>query len=183
MKTIETSIPGVLIIEPKYFSDPRGFFIETFEVNRYAAVGIARPFVQDNLSRSSRGVLRGLHLQNPNPQGKLVNVLRGSILDAVIDLRVGSPSFKQHLLIELSEANRLQLWVPRGFGHGFLVLSEMADVMYKVDAPYCPGNEIVVRWNDPALAIDWGIDTPIMSEKDSAAPVLGDIKSLPVYEP
>ena len=99
MKVIETSIAGVLIIEPNYFGDPRGFFMETFEVNRYAAAGIARPFVQDNLSRSSRGVLRGLHLQNPNPQGKLVNVLRGSILDAVVDVRVGSPTFGQHLLV------------------------------------------------------------------------------------
>jgi dTDP-4-dehydrorhamnose 3,5-epimerase len=183
MKIIETSIPGVLIIEPKYFGDPRGFFMETFEVSRYAAAGIARPFVQDNLSRSSRGVLRGLHLQNPNPQGKLLSVLRGSILDAVVDVRVGSPTFGQHLLFELTEANRLQLWAPRGFAHGFLVLSEMADVMYKVDAPYCPENEIVVRWNDPALAINWGIEVPTLSAKDSAAPVLSDIKGFPVYEP
>ena len=183
MKVIETSIAGVLIIEPKYFGDPRGFFMETFEVNRYAAAGIPGPFVQDNLSRSSRGVLRGLHLQNPNSQGKLVNVLRGSIVDVVVDVRVGSPTFGQHLLVELNEANRLQLWAPRGFAHGFLVLSDTADVIYKVDAPYSPGNEIVVRWNDPALAIDWGIDTPILSVKDSAAPVLADIKGLPVYEP
>jgi dTDP-4-dehydrorhamnose 3,5-epimerase len=183
MNISESSIPGVLTIEPKYFGDPRGFFMETFEVNRYAAAGIARPFVQDNLSRSSRGVLRGLHLQNPNLQGKLVSVLRGSILDAVVDVRVGSPTFGQHLLFELNEANRLQLWAPRGFAHGFLVLSEMADVMYKVDAPYCPENEIVVRWNDPALAINWGIEVPTLSAKDSAAPVLSDIKGLPVYEP
>jgi dTDP-4-dehydrorhamnose 3,5-epimerase len=183
MKIIETSIPGVLIIEPKYFGDPRGFFMEAFEVNRYSAAGIARPFVQDNLSRSSRGVLRGLHLQNPNPQGKLLSVLRGRILDAVVDVRVGSRTFGQHLLFELTEANRLQLWAPRGFAHGFLVLSEMADVMYKVDAPYCPENEIVVRWNDPALAINWGIEVPTLSAKDSAAPVLSDIKGLPVYEP
>jgi dTDP-4-dehydrorhamnose 3,5-epimerase len=182
MKVIETSIAGVLIIKPKYFGDPRGFFMETFEVNRYAAAGIACPFVQDNLSRSSRGVLRGLHLQNPNPQGKLVNVIRGSILDTVVDVRVGSPSFGQHFSVELNEANRLQLWAPRGFAHGFLVLSEMAEVMYKVDAPYYPRNEIVVRWNDPTLAIDWGIDTPILSVKDSAAPLLADVKGLPVYE-
>jgi dTDP-4-dehydrorhamnose 3,5-epimerase len=183
MKVIETSIPGVLIIEPKCFPDPRGFFMETFELNRYAAAGIARPFIQDNLSRSARGVLRGLHLQHPYAQGKLVNVLRGSILDAVVDVRVGSPSFGQHFSVELNETNRLQLWVPRGFAHGFLVLSEVADVMYKIDAPYCPGNEIVVRWNDPALAIDWGMDAPILSAKDRAAPLLADIKGLPVYEP
>jgi dTDP-4-dehydrorhamnose 3,5-epimerase len=121
MKVIETSIPGVFIIELKCFPDPRGFFMETFEVNRYAAAGITRPFVQDNLSHSTRGVLRGLHLQNPYPQGKLVNVLRGSILDAVVDVRLGSPTFGQHVLFELNEANRLQLWAPRGFAHGFLV--------------------------------------------------------------
>jgi dTDP-4-dehydrorhamnose 3,5-epimerase len=150
MKVIQTSIVGVLIIEPKCFGDRRGFFIETFEVNRYAAAGIARPFVQDNLSRSSRGVLRGLHLQNPNPQGKLVNVLHGCILDVVVDVRVGSPTFGQHLSFELNEAKRLLLWAPRGFAHGFLVVS--------------------------ALAIDWGIDKPIVSVKDNAALLLADIK-------
>jgi dTDP-4-dehydrorhamnose 3,5-epimerase len=183
MKVVQCSIPGILIIEPKCLGDMRGFFMETFEVNRYAAAGIARPFVQDNLSRSSRGVLRGLHLQNPNPQGKLVTVLHGSILDIVVDVRVGSPTSGQHLSIELNEANHLQLWAPRGFAHGFLVLSETADVMYKVDAPYTPENEIVVRWNDPGLAINWGIDTPIMSQQDSAAPMLADIEGLPMYEP
>ena len=182
MTVIQCSIPGVLIIEPKCLGDVRGFFMETFEVSRYAAAGIARPFVQDNLSRSSRGVLRGLHLQNPNPQGKLVTVLHGSILDVAIDVRVGSPTFGQHVSFELHEANHLQVWAPRGFAHGFLVLSESAVVMYKVDAPYIPENEIVVRWNDPVLAIDWGIDTPIMSQRDSAAPMLADIKGLPRYE-
>src|SRR5262249_24080292 len=138
MKAIETSIPGVLLIEPKYFRDPRGLFIETFEVSRYAAAGITGPFVQDNLSRSSRGVVRGLHLQNPNPQGKLVSVLNGRVLDAILDVRLGSPTFGQHVLVELNDVNCLQLWAPRGFAHGFAVLSETADLMYKVDAPYSP---------------------------------------------
>src|SRR4029079_18062285 len=128
MNVIETSMPGVLIVEPKVLGDQRGFFIETYKADRYAAVGIAGPFVQDNLTRSVYGVLRGLHLQHPGAQGKLVTVLRGRVLDVAVDVRRGSPTFGQHVAVELSEENRRQFWVPRGFAHGFLVLSKAADV-------------------------------------------------------
>jgi len=133
MNVTPTAISEVLIIEPKVFGDPRGFFVETFKADRYAAHGVLGPFVQDNLSRSSCRVLRGLHLQNPKMQGKLVSVLRGSVLDVAVDVRVGSPTFGRHVAVELSEENRRQLWIPRGFAHGFVVLSESADFFYKCD--------------------------------------------------
>ena len=136
MNVIATDIPEVLIIEPKIFGDQRGFFVETYQLRRYAEFGISRPFVQDNMSRSSYGVLRGLHLQNPSPQGKLVNVMRGRVLDVAVDVRVGSPTFGRHAAVELNEDNRRQLWVPRGFAHGFVVLSETADFFYKCDDLY-----------------------------------------------
>ena len=183
VKVVETAIPGVLIIEPEIFGDSRGFFMETYQVDRYAVAGISRTFVQDNLSRSSRGVLRGLHLQNPGSQGKLVTVLSGSALDVAVDMRRGSPSFGQHVALELTDQNRRQLWIPRGFAHGFAVMSDVADFFYKSDAPYSRSAEIVVRWNDPALGIEWGIAEPILSERDAAAPVLADVDNLPVYEP
>jgi dTDP-4-dehydrorhamnose 3,5-epimerase len=183
MKTIETSIPGVLIIEPDVFGDSRGFFSELYQTDRYAAVGIARPFVQDNLSRSSAGVLRGLHLQNPRPQGKLVTVLRGAVLDITVDARVGSPTFGKHVQVELSDENRRQVWVPRGFAHGFLVLSEIADFYYKCDEFYSSSDEIVLRWNDHELGIDWGNDSPIISARDSSGRTLAELNGLlPVYE-
>src|SRR5579871_4056712 len=133
MNVIETAIPGVLILEPELFSDARGFFMELHHEGRYAAAGIDCRFVQDNLSRSSRGVLRGLHLQNPRPQGKLVTVLRGQVLDVVVDIRLGSPTFLTHVAVDLSEDNRRQLWVPRGLAHGFIVRSDSADFFYKCD--------------------------------------------------
>ena len=140
-----------------------------------------RPFVQDNLSRSARGVLRGLHLQNPKAQGKLVSVLRGLVLDVAVDVRVGWPTFGRHVAVELSEENRRQLWVPRGFAHGFVVLSETAEFFYKCDELYSPSDEIAVRWNDPALGIVWGVESPTVSARDAGAPVLADIRGLPVY--
>ena len=157
MNVIETDIPGVLIIEPKIFGDARGFFAETFQVKRYADIGIAQPFVQDNLSRSVRGTLRGLHFQHPKAQGKLVTVLRGAVRDVAVDVRVGSPTFGKHVAVDLDDENRRQFFVPRGFAHGFVVLSESADFFYKCDALYSPADERVLRWNDPALGIDWGI--------------------------
>jgi dTDP-4-dehydrorhamnose 3,5-epimerase len=181
MNVIATAIPGVIIIEPKLFGDARGFFLETYQLERYASYGISRPFVQDNLSRSARGVLRGLHLQNPAPQGKLVSVLRGSVLDVAVDVRRGSRTFGQHVKVELNEENRRQLWVPRGFAHGFAVISESADFAYKCDNTYSPKDEIVVRWNDPALGIDWRIEEPSLSARDAAAPLLQDVSNLPVY--
>jgi dTDP-4-dehydrorhamnose 3,5-epimerase len=133
------------------------------------------------MSRSGRGVLRGLHLQNPASQGKLVSVLRGRVLDVAVDVRVGSPNFGRHVALELSEENRRQLWVPRGFAHGFLVLSETADFFYKCDALYSPKDEITIRWDDPAIGIKWGIDNPALSPKDAVAPLLAELENLPVY--
>jgi dTDP-4-dehydrorhamnose 3,5-epimerase len=182
MNVISTAIPGVLIIEPKLFGDQRGFFLETFKADRYAGYGIAGPFVQDNLSRSAHGVLRGLHLQNPRAQGKLVTVLRGEVRDVAVDMRLGSPTFARHVAVELSEENRRQFWVPRGFAHGFVVLSDSADVFYKCDELYSPAEEIVVRWDDPAMGIAWGVAAPSLSARDAAAPLLADVTRLPRYE-
>src|SRR5205085_3149222 len=140
MQIIRTEIPDVVIIEPKVFGDPRGFFLEAFQSQRYAEMGINRPFVQDNLSRSTFGVLRGLHLQNPKAQGKLVTVLRGCVLDVAVDVRIGSPTFGRHVAVELSEDNHRQFWIPRGFAHGFVVLSDCADVFYKCDGVYSPAD-------------------------------------------
>jgi dTDP-4-dehydrorhamnose 3,5-epimerase len=181
MKVIATDIPDVLVVEPKRFGDQRGFFLETYQIERYAANGISRPFVQDNLSRSGYGVIRGLHLQNPLTQGKLVSVARGRVLDVAVDVRVGSPTFGRHVAVELDEESRRQLWVPRGFAHGFAVLSETADFSYKCDNTYSPKDEIVVRWDDPAIGIKWGIEKPSLSTRDAAAPLLADVKNLPIY--
>jgi dTDP-4-dehydrorhamnose 3,5-epimerase len=181
MRVIAPEVPDVLIIDPKLFGDQRGFFLETYQSTRYAEHGISRPFVQDNLSRSAYGVLRGLHLQNPMTQGKLVSVMRGRVLDVAVDVRIGSPHFGQHVAVELSEHNRWQLWVPRGFAHGFVVLSETADFFYKCDEFYSPKDEIVVRWDDPAIGIQWGVENPSLSARDAAAPLLSEVKNLPVF--
>jgi dTDP-4-dehydrorhamnose 3,5-epimerase len=184
MNIIDTAIPGVLIIEPKIFGDARGFFLETFQAERYASHGIARPFVQDNLSRSARGTLRGLHFQNPKPQGKLVTVLRGAVRDVVVDVRVGSPTFGRHVAVELDDENRRQCWIPRGFAHGFLVRSDTADFFYKSDEVYSPADEIVLRWDDPALAIDWQCAAPVLSPRDREGRSLAQLDGvLPRYEP
>ncbi len=181
MNVIQTELSDVVIIEPQLFGDQRGFFLETYQFARYAGHGVSRPFIQDNLSRSAQGVLRGLHLQNPFPQGKLVTALRGKVLDVAVDVRVGSPNFGRHVAVELSEENRRQLWVPRGFAHGFVVLSETADFFYKCDESYSPKDELSIRWNDPAIGINWGVETPSLSAKDANAPLLADVKNLPVY--
>ncbi len=181
MKVVRTGIPDVVIIEPTIFGDPRGFFLESFQSQRYAEVGIDKPFLQDNLSRSSRGVLRGLHVQNPKAQGKLVTVLRGRVLDVAVDVRKYSPTFGEHVAVELNEQNRRQLWIPRGFAHGFLVLSETADFFYKCDEYYSPETQLVIRWNDPELAIDWGIDKPTVSDRDAAGCRLSEVDALPEY--
>jgi dTDP-4-dehydrorhamnose 3,5-epimerase len=181
MHIIATEVPDILIIDPKVFGDQRGFFLETYQSTRYAEHGISRPFVQDNLSRSAYGVLRGLHLQNPMTQGKLVSVMRGRVLDVAVDVRVGSPHFGRHVAVELNEENRRQLWVPRGFAHGFVVLSETADFFYKCDELYSPKDEIVVRWNDPSIGVSWSVENPSLSARDAAAPPLSEVKNLPVY--
>jgi dTDP-4-dehydrorhamnose 3,5-epimerase len=181
MNVNKAEIPEVLIFEPKLYGDHRGFFCELFQAERYAIHGVHGPFVQDNLSRSAHGVLRGLHLQYPKHQGKLVSVLRGRLLDVAVDVRVGSPTFGRHVMVELSEDNRRQVWVPRGFAHGFVVLSEIADFFYKCDELYSPADEIVVRWNDPAIGIRWGLERPKLSARDAAAPLLAEIEHLPQY--
>jgi len=181
MNVIQTKIPGVVVVELKRFGDTRGFFLETFQAERYASHAIHGPFVQDNFSSSVRGVVRGLHLQNPGPQGKLVMILRGRVLDVAVDVRVGSPTFGHHVAIELDDENHRQIWVPRGFAHGFAVLSESADLLYKCDDFYRPTDEIAVRWNDPTIGIRWGIESPLLSARDAAAPLLADTEGLPVY--
>jgi dTDP-4-dehydrorhamnose 3,5-epimerase len=182
MQVTKTEIPGVLIITPRRIVDPRGFFCETFQAERYASAGMPYPFVQDNWSRSRRGVLRGLHLQNPNAQGKLVSVITGHVLDVAVDVRVGSPTFRRHVAVDISEENGVQVFLPRGCAHGFLVLSETADFLYKCDQYYSPQDEIVVRWNDPALGINWRISDPVLGPRDAAAPLLADIACLPSFD-
>jgi dTDP-4-dehydrorhamnose 3,5-epimerase len=181
MNVIRTGIPEVVIIEPKVFGDQRGFFLESFQAGRYACLGMTRPFLQDNLSRSARGVLRGMHIQHPKPQGKLVTVLRGHVLDVAVDVRKNSPTFGKHVAVELSEENRRQLWIPRGFAHGFRVLSEVADFFYKCDEYYAPDTQKVIRWDDPELAIEWGNGRPTLSERDADGQCLADVSDLPDY--
>jgi dTDP-4-dehydrorhamnose 3,5-epimerase len=180
MNVVATTIPEVLIIEPKLHGDQRGVFFEIFKADRYAAHGIG-PFVQDNFSHSARGVLRGLHLQNPKTQGKLISVLRGRVRDVAVDVRRGSPTFGQHVAVDLDDESRRQLWVPRGFAHGFVVLSETADFFYKCDDLHSPAEEIVVRWDDPAIGIAWGMEAPLLSVRDAAAPLLAEVRTLPEY--
>jgi dTDP-4-dehydrorhamnose 3,5-epimerase len=178
MNVRETAIDGVLIFEPVIFGDDRGFFMELYQIERYASHGVQRPFVQDNLSRSASGVLRGLHFQTRKPQGKLVTVLRGSVLDVAVDVRSGSPSFGKHVAVELNDETRRQVWIPRGFAHGFLVLSEFADFFYKCDEVYSPADEVVLRWDDPQLAIGWGCQSPILSPRDRAGRTLAELNDL-----
>jgi len=180
---IKTRIEGVLIFEPKVFGDGRGFFMETWSRDRYREAISDVEFVQDNVSSSSRGVLRGLHYQNPQPQGKLVQVLKGEVLDVAVDIRVGSPSFGKVATCLLSGENHRQFYVPAGFAHGFCVLSERALFLYKCTEFYNAKTEGGLLWNDPDLGIDWPVADPILSEKDANAPRLKDIpkEKLPVY--
>ena len=182
MRTTPTALPEVLIVEPQVFPDSRGHFYEMWEQVRYREAGISGPFVQDNVSRSVRGTLRGLHFQEPAAQGKLVTVLNGRIFDVAIDIRRGSPRFGQWIGVELDGDRPQQLWIPSGFAHGFCVTSDYADFHYKCDAPYSPSTERSIRWNDPDLAIDWPILNPIMSGKDAAAPYLSEVPVLPTFE-
>lgn len=172
MKVIETDLPGCLVIKPRVFGDARGFFMEVWNHERYADLGIASSFVQSNLSRSSEGVLRGLHYQWPKPQGKLVSVLEGEIYDAVVDIRRDSPTFGQWTAVVLSGTNNRQLWVPEGFAHGFAVLSQSALVSYLCTAVYDPDADAGLLWSDPAIGIDWPVRSPVISAKDAAAPRL-----------
>jgi len=174
---IETALPGVLIIEPRVFGDQRGFFMETWNTQGFADGGLDLAFVQDNHSRSQKGVLRGLHFQNPGPQGKLVRVTNGAVFDVAVDLRAASPTFGQWVGVELSAENKRMFWVPEGFAHGFLTLADDTDFLYKCTAPYAPANEFTLAWNDPAVGIEWpvtGLD-PIISEKDARGLALADV--------
>jgi dTDP-4-dehydrorhamnose 3,5-epimerase len=166
MNVIKTAIPGMLIIEPEIFDDSRGFFIELYRADRYGACGISRTFLQDNISRSEQGTIRGLHFQARRPQGKLVTVLHGSILDIAVDVRKGSPAFGQHVAIELDDQNRRQCWLPGGLAHGFVTCSAVADVFYKCDEVYDPDDQVVLRWDDPQLGINWGRGPPRLSSRD-----------------
>lgn len=176
MNVIETSLEGAVIIEPKVFGDHRGFFLESFQAERYRdEAGIDLPFVQDNHSRSSKGVLRGLHFQINNPQGKLVRVVRGEVLDVAVDIDPESLTYGQYEAVLLSENNHRQFWVPPGYAHGFVVLSDIADFEYKCTDYYDPSDEGGILWNDPKVGIDWKITNPKLSEKDAQLPTLTEL--------
>ena len=180
----ETSLPGVLHLTPRVFGDDRGYFVETYSQSKLAAAGMDATFVQDNESSSQPGVVRGLHYQHPNDQGKLVRVISGAILDVAVDIRHGSPTFGQWLGYELSGTNKQQLWVPPGFAHGFSVLGdESAVIAYKCTAFYAPDCEHTIAWDDPQLGVDWRVKTPILSDKDQSGICLRDLpkSDLPPY--
>ena len=170
MEVVKTPLGGVLLIKPKVWGDARGYFVETWQQERYAAAGIDLPFVQDNHSRSAYGILRGLHFQKTRPQGKLVHVSLGSVFDVAVDIRPGSPSFGQWYGVELTQDNQWQLWVPPGLAHGFVVTSEYAHFHYKCTEYYCPQDEGAIRWNDPDLGVVWPVECPVLSQKDAVAP-------------
>ena len=175
MRTIETGIPGLLVIEPTVHGDARGFFMESWHSRRYQEAGLPGTFVQSNLSRSGPGVIRGLHFQNPQPQGKLVYVLEGRIFDVAVDIRPDSPTFRQWAGVELSAENHLQIYVPEGFAHGFCVLGDGALLTYLCTAEYRPEFDRSVSWDDPELGIRWPLEEATLSAKDAAAPRLADI--------
>jgi dTDP-4-dehydrorhamnose 3,5-epimerase len=183
MKVIETALPGALILEPQVFGDARGFFYESYNEAKYREAGVDHRFVQSNVSRSARGVLRGLHYQWPNPQGKLVSVLEGEVYDVAVDIRRGSPTFGQSVGVMLTADNHRHFWVPEGFAHGFCVLSEFATFTYQCTALYDAKADAGIRWNDAALGIDWPLGDPLLSDKDSKAPLLQDVppERLPVF--
>jgi len=183
MRFLSTSLPDIILIEPDVFKDDRGFFMETFHKKRYADSGIGRVFVQDNLSHSKQGTLRGLHYQLKNAQAKLVYVVTGEIFDVALDIRNGSPTFGKWTGTRLSDKNKKQIYIPEGFAHGLCVLSETADVIYKCTDLYTPGDEYGVFWADPAIGIDWPIENPVLSKKDMRNPQLTKIPDahLPVY--
>lgn len=183
MNVTETALPGVLVVEPKVFGDSRGYFFEAYSDRRYADAGIPGPFLQDNISFSTRGVLRGLHVQHPHAQGKLVHVLHGEVFDVAVDVRVGSPHFGRWTGEFLSSENRRQLWVPSGFAHGFLVMSDEALFSYKCTEYYRPGGERTIRWDDPAIGVDWPTKNVRLSTKDQGGVPLGaiPIDLLPSY--
>jgi dTDP-4-dehydrorhamnose 3,5-epimerase len=184
MKVLPTKLDGVYIIEPQVFSDARGFFMETYQRRRYSEAGMEQLFVQDNLSSSIRGSLRGLHYQINHGQAKLIQAVEGTIFDVAVDIRRGSPSFGHWAGVHLSGDNQRQIFIPEGFAHGFCVLSEVALVVYKCSDFYAPEDEGGILWSDPDLAIDWPVEKPLLSDKDSRLPCLADVppEKLPSYE-
>ncbi len=178
IKVIETKLPGVVIIEPKVLGDVRGFFKETWQKLRYEGIGINEQFVQDNLSFSTYGVLRGLHHQHPHAQGKLVSVVLGEVFDVAVDIRKGSPTFGQWIGVFLSGENHRQLWIPPGFSHGFCVVSDIVYFTYKCTNFYVPGDEVGLIWNDPDIGIKWPLDDVKLSDKDKKYPRLKDISEV-----
>lgn len=182
MKVTSTNHPDVLLVEPDVFHDARGFFVEVFHAEKYVQQGLPETFLQDNHSRSVRGVLRGLHYQLEHPQGKLVRVATGRVFDVAVDIRRGSPYFGQWVGMELSDDNQLQLYIPPGFAHGFCVLSEQADFLYKCTAFYAPGDEYGIAWDDPDIAIAWPRLDYLLSEKDKHNPRLAESMHLPEYK-
>jgi dTDP-4-dehydrorhamnose 3,5-epimerase len=185
MKRIDTDLPGVCILEPRVFGDARGYFYESYNTATYAQLGIEARFVQSNVSRSARGVLRGLHYQWPHPQGKLVSVLEGEVYDVAVDIRRGSPNFGRWAAAVLSAENKRHFWIPEGFAHGFCVLSEFATFTYQCTALYDAAADAGVRWNDGEIGIDWPVSEPQLSDKDRKAPFLSEIapERLPIYAP
>ncbi|MBI5382633.1 MAG: dTDP-4-dehydrorhamnose 3,5-epimerase [Opitutae bacterium] len=175
MNVIKCELEGLLIIEPKVFGDHRGYFLESWSRDRYRAAGIDLDFVQDNFSLSCRGTLRGLHFQNPAPQGKLVSVLQGEVYDVGVDIRRASPTFGRWVGVTLSAENKRQFYLPPGFAHGFAVISEMALFHYKCTDYYAPANERGIRWDDPAVGVKWPLENPILSKRDAAAPTLREL--------
>ena len=183
MRVIPADIPEVLLIEPDVFTDTRGFFLETFHAERYAAHGMPGPFVQDNHSRSVQGTVRGLHLQLTHPQAKLIRVIVGEIFDVAVDVRVGSPTFGNWVGVRLSAESFRQYYIPPGFAHGFSVLSPIAEIEYKCTDIYDPAGQLGLLWNDPALAIPWGVETPALSDRDRANPTIREaLDRLPRYD-
>ncbi|GAA3932560.1 dTDP-4-dehydrorhamnose 3,5-epimerase [Luteimonas lutimaris] len=185
MRLVETGLPGCVVIEPRVFGDARGEFFESFNSDKLAAHGLVPNFVQGNVSTSTRGVLRGLHYQWPKAQGKYVSVLDGEVWDVAVDIRRGSPTFGKWEAVLLTAENRRHLWIPEGFAHGFAVLSEKATFNYLCTQTYDREADAGIRWNDPALAIDWPVAEPILSDKDTRAPLLAEVPAdrLPVYTP
>lgn len=184
MTTTDIGLPGVLLLEPRVFADARGAFFEAYRADTYARLGVPMTFVQDNVSVSRRGVLRGLHFQHPRGQAKLIQAIRGEVFDVAVDVRVGSPTFGRAAWSTLSETNRHQLFIPPGFAHGFVVTSDEAVVAYKCSEYYAPESEHSLRWDDPALGIPWPLDRPIVSPKDAVARMLADfsLDALPPYD-
>jgi dTDP-4-dehydrorhamnose 3,5-epimerase len=175
MKVIETELPGCLILEPRVFADARGFFYESFNRDTLSGIGLDLDFAQGNVSSSTGGVLRGLHYQWPKPQGKLVSVLEGEVWDVAVDIRRGSPDFGRWTAAVLSADNKRHFWIPEGFAHGFVVLSERALFTYLCTASYDRTADAAIRWDDPRLAIDWPVSAPLLSDKDANAPLLADV--------